>query len=182
MNSMSLADKPSAPRKPQQLEDSQPWYRQFWPWVLIGLPMSAVIAGIITVIIAVSNRDSLVVGDYYKQGKAINLQREAGQRAAALGLDALLRFDGNGRALQLLATGEQMPDQLHLQLLHPTHADRDRSLQLQRDASGYNAELAVPLQKARWYLRLQPTDARWRLSGELNYPHSRSVRLQPALD
>jgi len=182
MNSMSLADKPAAQRQRRAVEDSQPWYRQFWPWVLIGLPMSAVIAGIITVIIAASGRDSLVVGDYYKQGKAINLQREAGQRAAALGLDALLRFDGAGRGLQLLVTGEQMPDTLRLQLLHPTHADRDRDLQLRRGDGGYRAELAVPLQKARWYLRLEPTDASWRLSGELNYPHSRSVRLQAALD
>ena len=31
------------------------WYRQFWPWFVFGLPALAVVAGIITVILAVRN-------------------------------------------------------------------------------------------------------------------------------
>ena len=37
-----------------------PWYRQFWPWFLLALPAAAVIGGILTVIIAVSNPDPLI--------------------------------------------------------------------------------------------------------------------------
>ncbi len=45
-----------------------PWYRQFWPWFIIALPAAAVIAGIITLYLAVSNPVSLVVDDEeYKQ-------------------------------------------------------------------------------------------------------------------
>ena len=40
-----------------------PWYRQFWPWFIIALPASAVIAGIITFYLAVSRPDQLVVDD-----------------------------------------------------------------------------------------------------------------------
>ncbi|NNJ73016.1 MAG: nitrogen fixation protein FixH, partial [Enterobacterales bacterium] len=54
--------------------DVEPWYKQFWPWFIMALPASAVIAGITTVVIAYKNADSLVVDDYYKEGKAINFR------------------------------------------------------------------------------------------------------------
>ena len=45
-----------------------PWYRQFWPWFIIALPASAVIASIITFWLAVSHPDQLVVdGDEYQR-------------------------------------------------------------------------------------------------------------------
>jgi len=40
-----------------------PWYRQFWPWFIIALPTAAVIASFITLWLAVSNPDPLVVDD-----------------------------------------------------------------------------------------------------------------------
>jgi hypothetical protein len=40
-----------------------PWYRQFWPWVLIAIPLSAVIMGGITLWLALANPDYLVVDD-----------------------------------------------------------------------------------------------------------------------
>lgn len=40
--------------------DTQPWYRQFWPWMLIALPAAAVIACVVTIVIAVKNPDIIV--------------------------------------------------------------------------------------------------------------------------
>ena len=40
-----------------------PWYRQFWPWFIIALPASAVIAGFFTLWLAISRPDHLVVDD-----------------------------------------------------------------------------------------------------------------------
>ena len=42
-------------------EDTQPWYRQFWPWFLISLPASVVVAGLSTLYIANRHADDLVV-------------------------------------------------------------------------------------------------------------------------
>lgn len=42
---------------------NQPWYRQFWPWFIIALPASAVIASFFTLWLAVSNPDTLVISD-----------------------------------------------------------------------------------------------------------------------
>ena len=38
-----------------------PWYKQFWPWFIIALPASAVIASFITLWLAISNPDPMVV-------------------------------------------------------------------------------------------------------------------------
>ena len=40
-----------------------PWYRQFWPWFIIALPAAAVIASFITLWLAISRPDYLVVDD-----------------------------------------------------------------------------------------------------------------------
>ena len=49
-----------------------PWYREPWPWILMAGPVAAVVAGAITLWIAVTHQDALVADDYYKQGLAIN--------------------------------------------------------------------------------------------------------------
>ena len=50
--------------------ENLPWYRQFWPWFIIALPASAVIASFITLWLAISHPDHLVVDeDAYRQLK-----------------------------------------------------------------------------------------------------------------
>lgn len=50
---------------PGQIE---PWYKQFWPWFIIALPASVVIASFFTLWLAISNPDYLVVDeDEYQQ-------------------------------------------------------------------------------------------------------------------
>ena len=52
-------------------EPIEPWYRQFWPWFIIALPASAVIASFVTLWLAVSNPVQMVVTeDEYQQLKS----------------------------------------------------------------------------------------------------------------
>ena len=47
-----------------------PWYKQFWPWFIIALPASVVIASFFTLWLAISNPDHLVVDEEeYRQLK-----------------------------------------------------------------------------------------------------------------
>ena len=41
----------------------RPWYKEPWPWVAIAIPAAAVIMGVITFYLAVSNPDYLVVDE-----------------------------------------------------------------------------------------------------------------------
>ena len=77
----------------KQRIDSKPWYRQFWPWFIIALPASVVVAGLITVFIAFRHADTLVNDNYYKDGLAINQTLAQDTRARELGVEATIDFD-----------------------------------------------------------------------------------------
>ncbi|RPI42555.1 MAG: hypothetical protein EHM59_17550, partial [Betaproteobacteria bacterium] len=52
----------------------KPWYREPWPWLLMAAPAAAVLAGAVTLALAIQSYDGLVAEDYYKQGLAVNQQ------------------------------------------------------------------------------------------------------------
>ena len=58
---------------------AQPWYREPWPWILAAGPVAVILAGIVTVWLAIKSNDGLVADDYYKQGLEVNqvIQRES---------------------------------------------------------------------------------------------------------
>ncbi|HYM35886.1 MAG TPA: hypothetical protein VET48_10850 [Steroidobacteraceae bacterium] len=41
--------------------ESQKWYRQFWPWLLIALPTSAVLGCAVTIALVLKNPDREIV-------------------------------------------------------------------------------------------------------------------------
>ncbi len=117
----------------------QPWYRQFWPWFIIALPLTAVIASIATLIIAAHDPDGLVADDYYKQGLAINQTLDRERRAQTLGLSGLLRVDTSTQRISLTLEGPlDARDQkdMVLRMIHPTRPNLDRTLTLNSDGHG----------------------------------------------
>lgn len=152
----------------------KPWYRQFWPWFIMALPASAVVAGISTVVIAVKNQDSLVRDDWYKEGRAINLNMARDNTAGQLGIVADIRIDaitGEVTAgLQHKKTPLQLPAQLLLVFTHPTRAEADQTVVLQRRADGsYHGMLQRALQ-GRFDIELG--DTQWRLLSSRIFPQT----------
>lgn len=140
-----------------------PWYREPWPWILIGLPAAAVVAGIITLVIAIQHQDGLVAEDYYKQGLAINrvLEREA--TAAHLGLKADLMFASEKVRVRL--DGQSRSQTLVMRFLHIVDANEDREVLLSAIAPGFFEGHMPQLSGARWRIQLEDDQATWRLSG-----------------
>ncbi len=159
-----------------------PWYRQFWPWFIISLPASAVIAGLITIWIATLDPDGLVADDYYKEGLAVNRDLQLAQRAEALGVQALARFHPQQSTLELMLQGEKdyLQHELSLSLRHPTRPNLDRQWQLQADQNGViRVELSAPIAQANWHLQLQSDQGQWRISGRLPIPKTTQEMLLP---
>ena len=147
-------------------EDTLPWYRQFWPWFLIMLPASVVVAGFTTLYIANRHADDLVADEYYKEGLAINRQLEKKERAAALGIEATLRIEG--REIRVFLAGQERANQIQLRLSHPLESDRDFLVTLIRSGDGqYRGSLRHPV-ATRWHWTLESgTPDGWRLDGSV---------------
>jgi len=156
-----------------QTEDTVPWYRQFWPWFVIALPASAVIAGLSTLWIAMQTTDSLV----YSSDDGVNVVTERNLAAERTATDARIAAQvainsDTGAIVVSLSSGEAIatPLSLTLQLLHPTLATRDAEAELLQGMPGADGEPVwvghlVNVPNGRYYIVLASGEA-WRLSGE----------------
>ncbi|HPE58735.1 MAG TPA: FixH family protein [Thiolinea sp.] len=159
--------------------DTQPWYRQFWPWALIFLPLSVVVASMVTLMIAMESSSGLVVDDYYNEGRSINRTLARGQQAATLGLSASMALNGQQVRLVLTPPAEPADAGLTLAFRHATQAGYDQVINLHQRSPGVWDGRIQPLPAGKWYLQLLPADERWRLDGVLPTADSLSTALEP---
>jgi hypothetical protein len=156
---------------------SKPWYREPWPWFLISLPATAVIAGITTVWIAATSADGLVVGDYYKAGLAINQTLARDDAARALALTATLKSEAGALTLALGGRITTYPAHLTLTLAHPTHQGMDHTLVFGHVGGGHYRVALPALPAGKWHAQLTDAASSWRLSGVLHTPFNQPVTL-----
>lgn len=158
----------------------EPWYRQFWPWFIFGLPATVVVACMITIFIAVSNPDSLVKDDYYREGLAINRDLAAQHAAKALGVQALLRANPLTTDVSVKLQGKftSPPEQLTLQFIHPNNAKFDVAVPLYATAKQfYIGELPTAI-NGRWHLQLSPSGTQeWQLKKTVQVNDELTVEL-----
>ncbi len=151
---------------PQPVPTTTPWYRQPWPWLLMAGPAIVVVAGFITLALAIQSSDGLVADDYYKQGKAINMTLHRDARALELGYRAQVSLAQDGRvALHFVAAAPTSP-QLLLTLHHPTRSGFDREILLARGPDGVYAAAMPAIDSARWSMTLEDKSRTWRLTGD----------------
>ena len=161
-------------------EDTLPWYKQFWPWFLISLPGSVVIAAIITINIAFKTSDGLVSDEYYKEGLAIYRDADSATKAYDLGIAGDLDYDADTGSLDLVLDKplENAPQQLVLEIFHPTRKNHDQLLQLTTVDNQRYVGRAEPLAAANWKLELHPIEKDWRVTGRMLVPGSGEARLE----
>lgn len=162
----------SAPR-------SRPWYREPWPWFLISLPATAVIAGLATVWIAYRSADGLVVGDYYKAGLAINQTLERDELARKLDLSASTQIVDTTMQLDLAGRLDAFPSSLKVHVAHPTRQGADQILDLSHAGNGhYRGTLSSALADGKWLIQVEDLETSWRLNGVLHTPMTEAAVLR----
>lgn len=129
--------------------------------------------------VSIYSFDGLVVDDYYKKGKEINVTLERDKFAAKYELFADLDLDqANSTVLmELSARPEfQAPDKVNLQFLHRTLSGKDLLIELDRQSGLlYKGELPK-LSESRWLIELGTDD--WRLTGGVIWPVEKSFELE----
>ena len=143
---------------------STAWYRQFWPWFLIALPGSVVIAALTTVYIAHRHADDLVSGDYYKRGLSINERLVQQEKAISLGIKAEVLI--HDTLVQVRLQNPLSQPLLLLEFTHPAEADHDFTLTIKETAPGlYMGELPRRV-GPNWHWALSHEN-QWQLNSRL---------------
>ena len=147
----------------------EPWYKQGWPWALIILPLVVVVACVTTLMIAINNKPDLVAEDYYKKGKAINVDLSRLDNAYRLALK--FRLTVTGEKLSLTQTmGEPQKAALKLRFIHRTQKAKDFEILLTANAAGaFEQTLNMPLE-GKWTIQLESFDAKWRIQTVDKFP------------
>lgn len=149
-----------------------PWYREPWPWILMAAPAAAVIAGFITLALAIGSFDGLVAEDYYKQGLAVNQQLARAQKARDLGVQGHVdveAHEGGPVRIELRGAGVDKDD-VTLILSHPTRAGLDQRVRMTAASGGIYAGRIAALAAGRWHVIVESAAGGWRIRGELQIP------------
>ena len=148
-----------------------PWYRYPMVWMIVGIPFSAVVMGVVMIWLAITTDDGLVADDYYKQGMAINRDLHRDTEAQEKGVSAALEMNESEGVIRVnlaLHKGglENYPDTLQLKLQYATHDHNDVQLLLNHgQADQYIGLINQPLIQGKWYLEL--SEGEWRLNGNM---------------
>ncbi|PTU63955.1 MULTISPECIES: FixH family protein [Chromobacterium] len=158
----------------------RPWYREPWPWILFGLPLISVIVGVMFLATAIRTDDGLVTDDYYKKGKAINMELRRDKQAFNMGLSAQLMVGSDQRTLRLITTSKvALPATITMRMVHPAQDDFDQQVDMRQAGPNlYQATLpTVPVKANHWYILLEDQAKQWRLQGEWKPAEGQTVSL-----
>ena len=134
------------------------WYREPLVWMLILIPFTAVVMGVVILVLAIRSNDGLVVDDYYRQGR--NQRTGARSRRGRARSPRVLAFDHAGRATLRLVPRYVYGARAPQTRCCTPRAGFDRELTLERAADQrYRAALPA-LVPGHWYLQLEVDD--WR--------------------
>lgn len=161
---------------------NQPWYKQFWPWFLIALPVTVMIVCGIIIYLSISQGGfSMVVDDYYKRGKTINAIIEHVEEAQRRNIS--FEFTANNGQFTLeYASGE--PDELsalRVSFVHATLAGKDFTRLLTVAADGvYRADIPKDIE-GKWTVTVEPFNKVWKVSEKYQLPKAEQTKLRPLL-
>ena len=169
----------------QLTEQTKPWHKYPLVWMMIAIPFSAVIMGVVMIWLALDTDDGLVADDYYKQGLEINDVISRDVRAAKLGLSAVIEFDNTARIIKVAFDQgklETMPVSLPLSLQHATRENSDIEVLLDRAMGNqYVGHVKQTITEGIWYFKIAGVDssgAEWKLNARSHVREKNIIRLQ----
>ncbi len=175
---------------PLSKEPITPWYKEPWAWFIVGIVVVSITWGLFQLSVALRKADSVVVDDYYKNGKAINIDLTRNQNAEQLNIQAQLKIDDLTGELRVAVTGNMKtpPVSLKLSLLSPVFANQDQIIILKHSASGdYVGQLTHEI-TGRYYIQLETDDklipevgyeTGWRISNKTDIKPGIAIDLAP---
>ncbi|HIF9075792.1 TPA: FixH family protein [Photobacterium damselae] len=156
---------------------TKPWYKQFWPWFVFAIPAISIFSSLTAVYIFSQNSVDLVAEDYYKKGKAINLDLTRLHQAQALNVKAELSLNHNDVQIQLDKGQLTQYPTLRVTFSHRTLADKDFQQMLSPNLSGKYVMQIPQSIDGPWFIEIEPFNDDWMLQGRVNMPISDPIWL-----
>ena len=158
----------------------RPWYREPMVWLVIAIPLSAVIYGTFFLTVSITSFDGMVVDDYYKVGKQINRELKRDRAADAHGLTAQLSIaDENATVFIKSSQNYVPPTTLEVSFIYSTRADRDKTIFVDQISPGIYKGAVPALETGRWNILIASDD--WRLLGSMRVPDDDRIIIRPLL-
>ena len=138
-------------------------------YLIVGLPLFAVVASVGTAVVAVSRGDVPFPDQYHWEGDKLDHDFAQSQRAADLHLKATIELQPERAAtgsavchLTLALDGNNLPPVVDLALIHAARSNLDRTIRFSRvsNTSSYVAPCA-PLPDGRWHVELSDPQHTW---------------------
>jgi hypothetical protein len=162
-----------------QSDPPKMWYKQFWPWFLIVVPLTSMVLSFSMLRLAFTGEDSMVIDDYYKEGRSINLKIQKLQQAKVLNISTKIQLFSDYVEVTFISGKPVNGEALILDFFHSTQKFKDFSVNLLRDANGiYRAPLTGDV-SGKWKLSLHPFDENWKIQKVVSLPQSTPFDLKP---
>jgi hypothetical protein len=139
-----------------------------------------VVAGIVTITIAINSDDGLVKDDYYKEGLAIHRDAARFEMAKQLDVQAAVKVDRSAGRIEVELNDAPIGNlpNLTLTFFHPTRADSDHRIALTRVAGSRYVGQGVELAPANWRVSIDPPEQNWRITGRMPVPQQWTAQLE----
>jgi hypothetical protein len=121
----------------------------------------------------------MVIDDYYKEGRGINLKIKKLEQAKILNISTKTRVFADYVEVSFISGEPENGEALILDFFHSTQKFKDFSVTLLRDANGvYRAPLTENI-LGKWQLSLHPFNEDWKIQKVVSLPQSKSFDLKP---
>ncbi len=154
------------------------WKREPLVWMIIAIPFSAIIMGVVMITLALKSETGMVVDDYYKKGKEINRVLARDEMALTLGLEAVVDMNHQFHRLRVEVKARPDTPLISVPVIHFFHATRqgqDQTVALHQTDEHIFQGTFDELVPGRWNVHLE-TSA-WRLLGSRQVPGDTTIRL-----
>lgn len=146
------------------------WYREYYVWLVIFFPLTAVIGSVFTIFFAIKSNDGLVVDDYYKEGLKINRTLERDQITVEHEINAYIDIKKISNEIVISLVGNSkftLPKQIQVSILNATRSGLDKkfSLILDKEKNMYIGYLPI-LPYGKWYIHIETN--KWRIIKQLD--------------
>lgn len=156
-----------------------PWYKNFWPWFLIFFPLAAIVGCITLLITAIGNGPDMVVDDYYKKGKAINLELSKFEKAKALYLHGELAVTNDRVSFKFTKGDSSNVSALKVSFYHRTIKAHDFEATLTSNANKEFTALLENYTEGAYSIFIEPIDKTWKLKENITLPTVETVLVTP---